>query len=293
MIHSSHVAGPVAAAILGLFATVGAAQQDIPLPEMLGQTHVHGLAFAGEDLLMATHHGLWALDLAAGRASLVGTSRDDFMGFSPHPTEAGRFYASGHPAQGGNLGIIGSTDGGATWAQLSPGVGGPVDFHQMAVSLADPAVLYGIHHGTSLQRSDDAGLTWREAGPAPEGIIDLATSPEDANRLFAATRSGLLRSDDGGASWSAAHPTTAPVSFVEVTPQGEIFAQALDQGLLHARDAAAPDWQILTDGLGEDYILHFTQMDGEAGPLVAATAAGALLTSTDGGQSWELVARAR
>ncbi|MBI2030127.1 exo-alpha-sialidase, partial [Candidatus Kaiserbacteria bacterium] len=44
----------------------------------------------------------------------VGKSRDDYMGFSPHPTEADVFFTSGHPSRGGNLGFQKSDDGGAT-----------------------------------------------------------------------------------------------------------------------------------------------------------------------------------
>ncbi len=79
------------------------------------------------------------------------------MGFTPHPADESVLYASGHPAGGGNLGFIVSRDGGRGWSSLSPGVGGPVDFHQMDVSKADPSVIYGAHGG--LQASRDGGRT--------------------------------------------------------------------------------------------------------------------------------------
>ncbi len=90
-------------------------------------------------------------------------------------------YASGHPASGGNLGFIISIDGGKSWAKLADGVGGPVDFHQMDVSKADPKVIYGLYGG--LQRSADGGRSWSKVGPAPDGLIDIAASGQDADTL--------------------------------------------------------------------------------------------------------------
>ena len=62
---------------------------------------------------------LYALD-KDGTATRVSPAQD-FMGFSPDPAEAMSYYASGHPAGGGNSGFLHSADGGATWKQLSPG----------------------------------------------------------------------------------------------------------------------------------------------------------------------------
>jgi hypothetical protein len=43
----------------------------------------------------------------------------DFMGFTPHPSDPATLYSSGHPAGGGNLGFIVSEDGGGSWTQLA------------------------------------------------------------------------------------------------------------------------------------------------------------------------------
>ena len=83
-------------------------------------------------------------------------------------------YASGHPAGGGNLGFIASTDGGKSWTRRSDGVGGPVDFHQMDVSKADPQVIIGAYRG--LQISRNGGHSWETAGPLPQRTLDLAAS---------------------------------------------------------------------------------------------------------------------
>lgn len=102
--------------------------------ETLGErTHFHSIAVDQNDsgrLYLATHHGFHRLDLD-GMTQQISDVTDDFMGFTPHPSDPDIFFASGHPQRGGNLGVIVSTDGGETWSQRSPGADGPVDFYQL------------------------------------------------------------------------------------------------------------------------------------------------------------------
>ncbi|TIX81139.1 MAG: hypothetical protein E5V21_11130 [Mesorhizobium sp.] len=57
---------------------------------------------------MATHHGLFRTG-PDGQAELISPVQD-FMGFTPDPSDPRSLYASGHPAGGGNLRFIASTD---------------------------------------------------------------------------------------------------------------------------------------------------------------------------------------
>lgn len=279
--------GVVTAAALKLGLGLGAAAtEERPLPELLRATHVHGLAVDRTDpgrLLIATHHGLHALRVEDGTVVPVAETRDDFMGFTPHPTEADTLYASGHPAGGGNLGFIVSSDGGKTWEQLSPGAGGPVDFHQMDVSKADPAVIYGVYG--EIQVSRDGGRSWEKVGPAPDGLIDLAASAEDADRLYAATREGLIMSPDAGASWQRVALPRRPVSLVEVAVDGTIHAFVLGSGLLRGEEGGS-DWRTLSDDFGDRYLLHLAVDPTDSARLFAVTQESELLASRDGGRTW-------
>lgn len=259
---------------------------------VLERTHVHGLGFDPDGhLLLATHNGLFAVDPVTLNAARRGTSGDNFMGFRQVSGRPGTARASGHPAPGGNLGVIGTTDGGATWRPLSPGVSGPVDFHQMEVSRADPAVVWGIHHGALLQISRDGGKSWSATGRVPEGLIDIATSPADVARLFAATRTGLLTSPDGGTTWEAlieGHPVT----LVDAVPDGRILAFVPGRGLLAAPETGAEqEWKVLGPGPSGDYLLQMTRDPGNPDRLYAPTGENHLVVSRDGGRSWSLVAR--
>jgi photosystem II stability/assembly factor-like uncharacterized protein len=149
----------VAALLVGTMPTAPVqAAETLKLSEV---SHLHGIAVDPTDparLYLASHHGVW-LTNPDGTATRVSDNRHDYMGFTPNPTQPGAFYASGHPETGGNLGVLVSTDGAKTWKQVSTGVSGPVDFHSMDASPADPNVLYG-HYG-SVQVSRDGGETWK------------------------------------------------------------------------------------------------------------------------------------
>jgi photosystem II stability/assembly factor-like uncharacterized protein len=280
------VAGAVLLALGAATASLavpGRAEQ--PLVALLAGTHVHGLAVDPADpdrLLIATHHGLHALTLSTGRTEQISRHSDDLMGFTPHPDD-GTLFASGHPAGGGNLGFIVSEDGGATWTMRSPGLHGPVDFHAMTVSPADPSVIYGAYGG--LQVSRDGGATWEMAGPTPEGLIALAASPADTDRLYAATEAGLRVSEDAGRSWQPAHPARAPVSSVTVARDGTVLAFVLDGGLQRATE---PDlaWESVAADTGGHILLHLVRDPDDPLRLFAASHTGGILASADGGATW-------
>lgn len=264
---------------------------DTTVSALAGETHFHGIAVdAGDDdrLYLATHHGLF---VAAddGSARRISETRDDFMGFTPHPADPDVLYASGHPAGGGNLGFIVSRDGGKSWSGLADGVGGPVDFHQMDISKADPDVVYGVFDG--LQRSTDGGRTWTRIGPEPDGILDLAASSRDSDRIYAATRSGLMVSTDGGRQWRRAHDSGQPATMVHVTRGGAVHAFILGTGLVRAEEAGL-DWTELGDAFGRSVVLHLAvAADAEPRTLYAVTLdpetrSQALHASRDGGRTW-------
>jgi photosystem II stability/assembly factor-like uncharacterized protein len=252
------------------------------LEALAGKTHYHGIAFArsgSATLLLASHHGLFALakDGEATRVSPV----QDYMGFSPDPVDPLGYYASGHPAGGGNSGFLKSIDGGATWKQLSPGVGGPVDFHQMDVSPADPKTIYGSYG--ELQVSRDGGQSWAVAGTPPAGLIALAASSLKADQLYVATKQGLYVSADAGASWQPLGFTGKVVSTVKVGSDGSLFAFVLRRGLMKASEGKPDDWTLLSNGFAEAIPLYIAIDPANVHHLTLTTQANDLLESIDGG----------
>jgi len=278
------VAGAAGLIALGVAVSPSPAET-VSLAELRERTHFHGLAVdpaAGERLLLATHHGFFAVS-PDGRATRLSEDRNDYMGFTPHPSPMGGLFASGHPEGGGNLGFIVSHDGGKSWRQLSPGARGPVDFHQMDVSKADPRVVYGAYKG--LQRSRDGGKTWEMVAPLPERLIDLAASAHEVERLYAATERGLLLSTDGGRSWALAHEHAAPATLVQTGHEGDVYAFLFGIGLVKTVEPALR-WELLSDGFGERYLLHLAVDPRDGERLYAVTQENELLASRDGGRTW-------
>ncbi|EHH12625.1 WD40/YVTN/BNR-like repeat-containing protein [Mesorhizobium amorphae] len=285
--------GMIAASLMSAFALAAATgsavgAEAVSVSQLKERTHIHGLAIDREDsqkLLIATHHGLFRA-ASDGKAELISPVRD-FMGFTPDPSDPRSLYASGHPAGGGNLGFIASADNGVTWNQVSPGADGPVDFHQMTVSSADPQVLYGAYG--ALQVSRDAGKTWSVVGPLPEKLIDLAASAKDADTIYAATEGGLSVSRNGGLTWETV-VDGAPVSLVEVTADGSVYAFVVGRGLVRSAEAAL-DFALLSSGLSDRILLHLAVDPADKGRIFVASHQGDILASTHGGANWTELGR--
>jgi photosystem II stability/assembly factor-like uncharacterized protein len=265
--------------------TMGVTVRSEMLADLPQHTHYHGIAFSRSGsavLLLATHHGLFAVD-KNGTATRVSPVQD-FMGFSPDSTDPLRYYASGHPASGGNSGFLRSTDGGASWKQLSEGVGGPVDFHQMDVSLANPKVIYGSYG--NIQVSRDGGNTWSVAGDPPPGLIALAASSLNDRQLYAATEKGLYVSEDTGATWSVTSFEDQVVSMIENGPDGLLYAFVVGKGLASTNENNLDAWTFLSLDFGDSIPLHFAVNELNHQHLALTTHKSEVLESVNGGRTW-------
>jgi photosystem II stability/assembly factor-like uncharacterized protein len=281
------------AAAGGLLTTCFPAKAATTVYELAQVTHFHGLAVKAADrsrLYLATHHGLFIVEPRDGTAYPLSEIRHDLRGFAPDPRDPSILYASGHPAGGGNLGFIASKDGGRSWRQFAEGVGGPVDFHQLAVSATDPRTIYGAYRG-QLQVSPDGGRTWEVVGPAPEGLIHLAASSKEPGRLYAATQVGLLKSDDGGKTWQDAYWLRQPATMVHVAPDSVVYAFVISTGLIRTVEPKM-SWQSVSEhGLGADYVLYLAVDPASLNKLYGITInpqdkTQAVLASTDAGKTW-------
>ena len=171
-----------------------------------GVSHVHGLGInpADDSLIVATHNGSFRIPAGGEGAERTGDSLQDTMGFtvlgpdhfvgSGHPDLAGR--RAGQPAQ---LGLIESTDAGATWTDVA--LSGQVDFHALAYANDQ---IYGWDSGTG-----NLMVSTSEPGWEIRSTLDLygfAVDPNNPDHLIAATPNGLVDSTDGGRTWVPPRP---------------------------------------------------------------------------------------
>ncbi|MEU4684352.1 F510_1955 family glycosylhydrolase [Streptomyces xinghaiensis] len=91
-------------------------------------------------------------------------------------------------------GVARSTDGGKTFGDGSE----PVLTH---LSWAEGGALYGIAPDGVVHRSTDGGKSWKKAGTVPGGQAQALTAV-GADRVLAATGSGVYESRDGGKSFT-------------------------------------------------------------------------------------------
>jgi photosystem II stability/assembly factor-like uncharacterized protein len=143
-----------------------------------------------------------------------------------HPTDPNIVYvaAMGDLWQASEeRGVFKSPDGGATWEKILfvSEDAGAVD---LILDPSNPSTMYASPWnvrrtpfsfssggpGSDIWKSTDSGATWKnltessDLPAAPRGIIGIAVSPVNPNRVFAlieAEDGGVYRSDDAGASW--------------------------------------------------------------------------------------------
>lgn len=260
--------------------------------------HIHGLGIdpgQPDVVWLSTHQGLIRITETSGWA-YVGKTRPDLMGFTVSPSEPGVLYSSGHPGKGLNLpnpvGLIVSRDGGQTWQPVS--LTGQVDFHAMAVSGADPRLIYGWHG--ELYRSEDGGATWKRSAPAAlaeggHGPFQLAAHPRERRQLLAATAKGLLRSQDLGENWETLLPGTVTAVAYHPAAPDRIVAYQHGKGLLHSADGGRTWKPLGFTADAEDAVSHIAIHPQDARVIYIGTFKQNLLKSTDGGATWEPLAR--
>lgn len=255
-------------------------------------SHAHSISMDSSnsnELYIATHYGLFVLvdDKDLYR---VGDSTDDYMGFYPHPTEVDVFYSSGHSSFGGNIGFQKSEDGGVTWAKISDGVGGPVDFHTMTISPVDPNLFYGWYG--KLQRSTDAGQNWEVVDTTLSGVISLKAAIGDASTLFAATNTGLLVSTDQGSTWSSASSQLdgAVITALATHPTDSQILLSFSSrlGLAKSKDGGET-WETIPADFGGKTVNQMVFSPTVPDIIYVITNANSIYKSTDAGGTWTSV----
>lgn len=258
-------------------------------------SHGHGLAVDVKDsskIYIATHHGLLVL-MNEKDLYRVGKSEDDYMGFSPHPTDPSVLFSSGHPSYGGNIGFQKSEDGGLTWKKVSNGANGPVDFHAMAVSPVNPNLIYGWYQG-NLQRSTDQGKNWEivSRGLLP---VYLAADAQNENVVYAATPrgQGVMVSRDKGVSWNSLSPNLegGAVSVIAIHPKDAKILLAFSEklgGLGKSADQGKT-WQRVNEAFNGETILHATFDRNSPSVVYVLTHENKLYKSIDAGDTWNQI----
>lgn len=256
-------------------------------------SHAHGLSTDLEDsnkLYIATHEGLYVL-VDEKDLYQVGKSRDDYMGFSPHPKSINTFFSSGHPEEGGNIGFQKSTDGGYTWEKLSDGVNGPVDFHAMAVSSVNPNLIFGWYRGM-LQKTEDGGNNWEVVRPTPFVTVSLTADSSDENILYASSPQGAFISRDKGQKWQelSTELKNTFVSMIAINPKNSHEILSFSERLRLAKSIdGGKTWSKINESFDGGTVLFISYNRQSPGSLYALTERHSIYKSTDSGENWNKI----
>ena len=130
-----------------------------------------------------------------------------------NPASPNIMYAAGVAG-----GVWKTTDSGASWFALSDLMPN-IAVSCLAIDPHNPNTIYAgtgegyfnidAVRGAGIFKTTDAGNTWSVLDSSEDQlgfryVKDIVVSPNDGNRVYAATSTGIMRSLDGGATWSFA-----------------------------------------------------------------------------------------
>jgi photosystem II stability/assembly factor-like uncharacterized protein len=195
----------------------------------------------------------------------------------------------------GPAGLFKTTDGGANWSAVAPGLAA----HTLAIDSDNSGTLYA---GTAsgIWKSTDGGASFSQmnSGVTATNIAALAIDPENPSNVFVISQeegaSSIFKSTDHGTSWSGLS-TPAPFRSLTIDPQnsGAIYgvASTLAGGIFKSTDGAA-SWNETTSGLdGPPYALALDPLNpGTAYASTGINVTGlGIYKTTDGAASWRLI----
>lgn len=198
--------------------------------------------------------------------------------------------ASGYvDSQFGAHGILRTTNGGASWSLVRDGAAGQVMWldQNTAIAFIDDGV-----HGTRIDRSIDAGLTWQAWGACGAAVLDKAARVDGDVLVGVVHAVGtVFRSSDGARTWKKVMdgqgvgglPAMAPWSFSFPDPDHGYLGGP--NGMLFRSLDRGQTWTQLSRGIGEE----IAGLDMATSRVGYAVTGFHTLKTTNGGANWRIV----
>jgi photosystem II stability/assembly factor-like uncharacterized protein len=273
-----------------------------------------GRVFAG------AHHGSVHISDDDGhtwRRSDTGLTQDDIYSLAAFRREDGstRVYLGTEPAH-----LFYSDDLGGSWTELPsvravesvdkwrfPGPPHIAHLKHINVHPTDPKTIFASIEVGTLLKSRDEGQTWTELNVPYPDIHRCIVPPTNGDRLYVTGGDGLYVSSNGGGSWEhwtdresatggypdqlVFHPANPDLMFMSAawkSPGSWREHQTSNSRISRSHDGGRT-WEQLTDARPASVEAMLLEAHGNTFTLIAATTAGEILTSEDGGDTWNTV----
>jgi photosystem II stability/assembly factor-like uncharacterized protein len=194
-----------------------------------------------------------------------------------------------------------STDGGASWRALKPGISAP-----LAIDPEDPRIIYAGGYN-DIFKSTDGGETWSRSNSGLPATIcciiprSLVIDPQNPSTVYAVAGVAIFKSTNRGASWSAVYPYSGrqedpQFATLAIDPQNSntLYGVGIGFGGLYKSTDGGAGWSAVNSGLPPlpveapfpiFAISALAIHPQESGTLYVSTRSG-VFKSTDGAANW-------
>ena len=188
--------------------------------------------------------------------------------------------------------VFRSLDGGASWVDVSAGLGTPPSVSAVAVDPTHPMTVYANSQG-GIYKSLDGGATWTKKAPN-FGVSEIVAPV--SNRVYVSTTNGFFESTNGGGAWTLLtrglpNPYRAGELVVDPSDPNRLYAVAVGinshvYGVFKSVDGGS-SWKRSDSGIPVDQGISALAIDPSSPKILyAATFNDRVFKSRDSGASW-------
>lgn len=187
-------------------------------------------------------------------------------------------------------GVFRSSDGGTTWAQISPP--DSHEIHEIESLAVDPGDADTVYAGTwhLPWKTTDAGKTWhniKQGLIVDSDVFSIIVDPERTHTVYLSACSGIYKSENAGVLFRKIQGIPSEArrtrSLMQDPEQRDVVYAGTTQGLYKTMNAGK-DFARMTDS---DVVVNAVYVDpGDSNRVLLATDRGGVLASEDGGATF-------